>query len=132
MNQLYIPQYFTLNELTKTDYRYNRNIPSFSDIINLSTLCEFLLDPLRQKLDTPIIVNSGFRDVEVNRLVGGVKSSYHLRGMAADICCHDIPSSDLFKFIKVNFVFSELGLYKSFVHVAYDSNHLDKETFVKL
>lgn len=32
----------------------------------------------------PMIITSGYRDPEHNRRVGGVKNSYHVKGMAAD------------------------------------------------
>ena len=43
-----------------------------------------LLEPARQ-VAGPIIINSGFRNSRVNRLVGGVANSQHLVGQAADI-----------------------------------------------
>lgn len=46
--------------------------------------CQMLLEPARLATG-PIIVNSGFRNARVNRLVGGVAGSQHLRGQAADI-----------------------------------------------
>lgn len=130
--ELYIPQYFTLDELTKTDYRYSRNVPDFRSVENLSVLCQFLLDPLRQQINRPIVVSSGYRSEEVNRIVGGVCNSLHLFGKAADISCRTIPPKELFSIIKDNFVFTELGLYYSFVHVAYDPSNLACETFVKV
>ena len=39
----------------------------------------------------PIIINSGFRNSRVNRLVGGVENSQHLFGQAADIRPKDSP-----------------------------------------
>ena len=38
----------------------------------------------------PIIVNSAYRSPEVNAKVGGVSSSYHVKGLAADIKCADM------------------------------------------
>ena len=35
--------------------------------------------------ETPIIINSGYRSEAVNKAVGGVPSSNHLTGCAADI-----------------------------------------------
>ncbi len=38
--------------------------------------------------EIPIIINSGFRSEEVNRLCGGAKGSNHLTGCAVDIRCY--------------------------------------------
>ena len=37
--------------------------------------------------EIPLIITSGFRSEEVNRLCGGVKGSNHLAGCAVDIRC---------------------------------------------
>ena len=39
-------------------------------------------------LDIPIIISSGYRSEEVNRLSGGAKGSNHLTGCAVDIHCY--------------------------------------------
>ena len=39
-------------------------------------------------LDIPIVISSGYRSEEVNRLCGGAKGSNHLTGCAADIRCY--------------------------------------------
>lgn len=40
---------------------------------------------IRNELHLPIIVTAGYRSKEVNEAVGGVLSSYHVKGLAADI-----------------------------------------------
>lgn len=45
------------------------------------------LQRLRDILQLPIRVNSGYRTPEHNLEVGGVPKSYHCQGMAADITC---------------------------------------------
>ena len=52
---------------------------------NLRSLCLDVLQPLREHVGGSIVVNSGYRSKEVNRLVGGVKNSQHLTGEAADL-----------------------------------------------
>ena len=52
---------------------------------NLRYLCFDVLQPLREYVGGPIVVNSGYRTKEVNRLVGGVMNSQHLTGEAADL-----------------------------------------------
>jgi uncharacterized protein YcbK (DUF882 family) len=52
---------------------------------NVRHLVRYYLQPLRDKLDTPLIINSGYRCRQVNQAVGGAPDSMHLRGCAADI-----------------------------------------------
>lgn len=54
-------------------------------IENLKALCMEVLQPLRDYLGKPVVISSGYRSEEVNKAVGGVKRSQHLRGEAADI-----------------------------------------------
>lgn len=49
------------------------------------------LQDLRDLLGTPIHINSGFRCVEHNRMVGGAEHSLHLAGMAADLSFFHVP-----------------------------------------
>lgn len=80
---------FSFSELIKTDTELD-NTPSDMNIIkNLVRLSEFL-QIIRNELHLPIIVNSGYRSKEVNESVGGVSSSYHVKGLAADIRCSDM------------------------------------------
>lgn len=80
--------YFTIDELchsdTARDYHLN-NSPSPEVCRNLEALITQLLDPIRTLYGNPIIVNSGYRCPELNRIVGGKTNSQHLLGMAADI-----------------------------------------------
>lgn len=80
---------FTFKELIKTDTGLD-NLPNDMNVIrNLVRLAEFL-QIIRNELQLPIIVNSGYRSKEVNESVGGVSSSYHVKGIAADIRCSDM------------------------------------------
>ena len=80
---------FTFKELIKTDTGLD-NLPNDLNIIkNLVRLSEFL-QIIRNELQLPIIVNSAYRSKEVNEKVGGVSSSYHVKGLAADIKCSDM------------------------------------------
>lgn len=80
---------FTFKELIKTDSGLD-NIPN--DMNVLSNICRLaaFLQTIRNELHLPIIVNSGYRSKEVNESVGGVSSSYHCKGLAADIKCSDM------------------------------------------
>ena len=90
--QARLSQHFTLGELCKTSARTpDGNIPSHVHIENLKRLCGWL-ERLRSEWnkrygegDDPIVINSGYRSEAVNKAVGGVPSSNHLSGCAADI-----------------------------------------------
>lgn len=43
------------------------------------------LEALRSRIGRPLPVLSGFRSKTTNRLVGGARQSWHLRGRAADL-----------------------------------------------
>ena len=89
--------HFTLGELTKTSYKTeDGNIPSRVAIENLKNLCENWLEDLRYSYNTlysrdrpqdeiPLVINSGYRSPEVNKLAGGAPTSNHLTGCAVDI-----------------------------------------------
>ena len=64
--------------------KYPDNAPTMQVVANLTFGCLMLLEPARQEV-APILINSGYRNSRVNRLVGGVKNSQHLIGQAADI-----------------------------------------------
>ena len=90
--QARLSQHFTLGELCKTNAKtQDSNIPSHVHIENLKRLCGWL-EELRRRWnniygegDDPIIINSGYRSEAANKAVGGVPSSNHLSGCAADI-----------------------------------------------
>src|SRR5574344_896818 len=79
-----ISKHFSLEELCRTSQPYE-NIPNTQQVINLCFGVHNILEPLRNLLEKPIIINSGFRSKKVNEAVGGVSNSQHLQGLAADI-----------------------------------------------
>ena len=81
-------KHFTINELIRSDTALQRgidNTPPPSIKIKLSNLINNLLDPIREAWGGPITVNSGYRCPVLNRAVGGVPTSQHQKGEAADI-----------------------------------------------
>ena len=79
-----LSQHFQLGEFTMSKYPEVYNIPSHEAIANLKRLCSWL-EVLREQVDHPIIINSGYRSAQLNRKVGGAATSNHLTGCAADI-----------------------------------------------
>ena len=94
-NKMKLSEHFTLEEMTKTSHKTaDGNIPSRVAIENLKRVCQWL-ERLREEYnkrygegsEEPIVINSGFRSWEVNKLAGGSTTSNHLVGCAADIRC---------------------------------------------
>ena len=65
------------------------NMPTFEVVDNLNHLAVYL-DGIREKLGIPILVSSGYRCPLLNKAVGGVSNSQHLKGLAADLICADM------------------------------------------
>lgn len=81
-------KHFTIQELTRSATATRKgidNTPSQQVIDNLTALVDNVLDPLREAWGKPIHVNSGYRCPELNKAVGGVPASQHMKGEAADI-----------------------------------------------
>lgn len=81
-------KYFTISELIHSDTAVARKLwngANREQEDNLIALVHAVLDPLRLFYGKPIHVSSGFRSPAVNRAVGGVANSQHLRGEAADL-----------------------------------------------
>jgi uncharacterized protein YcbK (DUF882 family) len=76
------------------------------------------LNHLRNIINRPIYINSGYRCKEENQRVGGVPGSYHLLGMAVDIQVKDILLSDLLIYAQ-GLEFNGIGFYENnnFLHL---------------
>ena len=84
---------------------------------NLQALVSNVLEPVRERLGMPIVVNSGFRCPIHNVAVGGVANSQHVRGEACDCRCDD--NRRLAKIIVELGKYDQLILYPTFVHVSW-------------
>lgn len=131
-----LSEHFTLEELivSQTAARDGlKNIPNAEQIESLRSLCVTILEPLRLRLKRPVVVNSGFRSVTVNRRVGGSAKSQHCRGEAADIIVPGIPVADVIQVIKslylpIDQVIDEFGAW---VHVSHKSNAKNRGLYLK-
>ena len=123
MEDTYLSQHFRLSEFTRSatasargiDNTLNQSNAEHSRIINnLRTLCENVLEPLRQHFNVPIRINSGYRSPALNKAVGGAKRSYHLQGRAADIPLR----RDWYAYIRDHLPHTELINEGTWIHVS--------------
>lgn len=90
MQDIQLSKHFKLSEFTRssTATKYGiDNTPPLEVISNLQYLCQELLEPLREWMNEPIIISSGYRCPKLNSHpeVRGAAKSQHLTGEAADL-----------------------------------------------
>jgi len=129
---------FSLKEMTRSDAATRlglNNTPDEKTIDNLKTLCEKVLQPIRDHFGKTVTVTSGFRSSETNQAIGGSKSSDHVKGQAADIEIAGVPNAELAQWIMDNLDYTQLILEfytqgipdSGWVHVSFDPNNLKKQ-----
>jgi len=97
-----LSRHFTLEEMVRSQAATRRGIdnkPGEVHIRNLIQLCEHVLEPLRMRLGRPVYVNSGYRCEELNTLIGGSRTSQHMKGEAADIEVSGMTPDEVFHYI---------------------------------
>ena len=95
-------KHFKLEEfLTSSTARQKsmENLPSWEIVEHLQELAAFL-DQLREAWGSSIKVTSGFRNEKLNSAVGGVPSSAHRLGYAADLLPSNGKFNEFVEFVK--------------------------------
>ena len=115
---------FKISELiySKTSIINNiNNMPDINSLDNLLELIVLCLQPIRDKLKKPMIITSGYRNAQVNKLVGGVSNSMHQYGQACDFKVSGMTPAQVVEFIKKSGVeFDQLiNEYDKWVHISY-------------
>ena len=119
MENIKLSEHFMLSEFLNLK-KYPDNIPTVQQISNMIYGCRNLLEPARQAIGCPIIINSGFRNADVNRRVGGVKNSQHLQGCAADVRPQDpIRFQHLVDFLKTHKLTDQLLTGNGWLHISW-------------
>ena len=102
------------------------NTPDPDEMESLLALCENVLEPVRIHWAKPVVINSGFRSLRVNRAIGSRDSSQHAKGEAADIELPGIDNLVLYYWIAEELDFDQLILEfyngepsSGWVHVSY-------------
>ena len=83
------------------------------------------LDLARDIYGAPMIVTSGFRTIEHNKLVGGSSSSSHLLGWAVDVHCASSHKRFLMLEAMLDAGFNRIGIGDDFLHVDCDPEKPD-------
>lgn len=119
-------KYFTINELCNSITAKRNNIdntPTDEIKLNLESLVSMILDPLRESFGKPLFISSGYRCPKLNKKVGGVSNSQHIKGEAADIDLGSIEENKILfdLIIELKLPFDQLIWENNgaWVHVSY-------------
>ena len=124
-----LSEHLDLSEIIRSDSAKRNgisNMPTPDHIENFKILAAKVFEPIREHFGVPIHISSGYRSVELNRLIKGSSSSEHCKGQAIDIDMDGttITNKQVFDYIKDNLTFDQLinEFNYAWVHVSYKAN----------
>lgn len=130
----WISEHFYMGEFIYSAKAVERgwdNTPPVEAQTAIRNLVKKLLEPLRVYTREPIAISSGYRSEELNRLVGGVPTSQHVKGEAADI--YTFGSFRLLEnLINSGLNFDQAVLYRSrkFLHVSLKQKGINRRQVI--
>ncbi len=104
---------FSLSELTKSQTAERKginNTPSPTHQENLKSLCEMVLQPVRDHFGQVVSVSSGYRSPELCAAIGSKSTSQHAKGEAADFEIFGVSNKELADYIHENLDYDQLIL----------------------
>ena len=115
------------------------NMPTPEHIANLKKVADNVFEKIREHFGRPILISSGYRSIDLNKIIKGAQSSQHSTGEAIDIDMDgtDVTNKEIFEFIKFNVSFDQLiwefGTDKNpdWVHVSYESSGKQRKQILK-
>lgn len=124
---------FDYKEFEKTDVpgmQVKNTIASVDVRDSIKELVDTVIQPLRDAWEKPLAINSGYRCPEVNQAVGGVPTSQHTNGEAADVCPFGRNGHGDIETVRqlaitardLGLPFDQMILYPSFVHLSHRRN----------
>lgn len=123
---------FTLNEFTKSVSAIRNGIdnsPNAEHIRNIQLLVKYVLQPLREGLNKPIRITSGYRSEALNKAIKGSKKSQHCKGQAADLQfkVDGVMNNKMIwdKVIELDLPFDQMinEFNYSWIHISYNEEH---------
>lgn len=126
---------FKMSELISSTTAAKWSINNMPDIQSLDNLLELIvncLQPVRDLIQKPMIVTSGYRCKLLNQKVGGSQKSEHLQGKACDFVITGMKVSDIVSKIRnsgieFNQLIEEHGSNGCWVHISYNKGFNRRE-----
>ena len=115
------------------------NTPTAKQVEVMKLTAEKIFEPLRKFVGGPIKVNSFFRSAELNKAIGGSKTSQHCKGQAIDI--DDVfghkTNAEMYNWVKENLNFDQMiwefgtDMNPNWVHISYVSKEDNRNRCLK-
>jgi hypothetical protein len=125
---------FTMSELLHSDIaeKYNiSNIPDKKSLDNMLILMLECLQPIRNYINKPMIISSGYRSPRLNGhpLIQGKDNSQHITGQAVDFTVKGLtPKQIIEKVIASGVEFDQLiNEHNIWVHISYNKGNNRKQ-----
>tara|TARA_B110000908_G_C9963387_1_gene317868 strand:- start:220 stop:600 length:381 start_codon:yes stop_codon:yes gene_type:complete len=113
------------NNFSKSEFECRSGEEMPSDVLDNVKQLAIQLQAIRDYVGKPIRINSAYRSKAHNKAIGGVKTSQHILGKAADITIDTFTPDEVISIIE-NMLTNEmlggfhiggLGSYRTFTHV---------------
>lgn len=118
-------RYFSLPELIRSETAIRMDIdntPNDDQANCLWALANAILDPIRERWGI-LHISSGFRCAQLNRAIGGARTSQHMRGEAADVIPQQASLAGVFEWIVMEsgLDYDQVILEPGWIHISYTS-----------
>lgn len=136
-NNLYLKEVIKSNTATR---RGIDNSPTAEHLANLKVVALRVFQPVRDHFETPVGISSGYRSEDLNKAIGGSKTSQHSKGQALDLDADifgGLTNFDIFFFIKNNLDFDQLiwefgtDEEPNWVHVSFRPDGKNRKSVLK-
>lgn len=123
---------FYLSEFLRSETASRHGIENVPDPLAIKNLFQVaaLMERVRKLLgDKAIFINSGYRSPEVNRAVGGSRTSDHMRGEACDFVCRGFgtPLQVAHKIVASDIAFGQMIMEYDWVHISLPDGSGDRQ-----
>ena len=113
------------NNFSKSEFECKSGQDMPLDVLENVKLLAIQLQKIREYVGKPIRINSAYRSEAHNQAIGGVKTSQHILGKAADITIDTFTPDEVVSIIENmltnemlgGFYIGGLGSYNTFTHI---------------
>ena len=125
-----LTKHFSLEEFTEsnTATRLNINNDPPPEILSNLFLLASTMEEVRTLLDKPISINSGYRCPQLNKVIGGSKTSAHMKGLACDFISRQFgsPLAIAKEISESTIQFDQLIYEGTWVHIGLSDNPINQ------